>query len=43
MFLLIGTIFIWAMMLIYRLMDMILRIILIPAEILLWTFRFLLF
>ena len=40
---LIATVFIWAIKLIYRLMEILLRIILLPVEIILWALRFLLF
>ena len=43
MFTLIGTVFIWAMKLIYRLMEIMLRVFLFPVEICLWALRFLLF
>ena len=43
MFILIGAVFIWAIKLIYRLMEILLRIVLFPIEIILWAFRFLLF
>ena len=43
MFTLIGAVFIWAMKLIYRLMEIMLRVFLIPMEICLWALRFLLF
>ena len=43
MFILIGAVFIWAMKLVYRLMEIILWIVLLPLEIVLWAFRFLLF
>ena len=43
MFILIGAVFIWAIKLIYRLMEILLRIVLFPIEIILWALRFLLF
>ena len=43
MFILIGTVFVWAMKLVYRLMEIMLWIVLLPLEIVLWAFRFLLF
>ena len=43
MFTLIGTVSIWAMKLIYRLMRILLRIVLLPIEIILWAFGLLLF
>ena len=41
MLILIGTVFLWTMKLIYRLMEILLRIILLPVEIILWVFYFL--
>ena len=43
MFILIGAIFIWALKLIYRMLEILLRIVLFPIEIILWALRFLLF
>ena len=43
MFILIAAVFIWAIKLIYRLMEILLRVVLLPIEIILWALRFLLF
>ena len=43
MFILIGAVLVWAMKLMYRLIELMLRLFLIPVEICLWALRFLLF